>query len=181
MSRHHTVTPVLSAIALTVLWGSASAGDFPSAADLERESTGRLQSRHSLEHATLLCPLCELKIEQDPSASRSTEPLPPRSYALLKPAPNLALVNIGRDSSDFRDFGGLQFRDNQPLVNRLKRVQAWPLFTIWDSRAATLYVGLNRDGEPGVHLRQKRQDRGSLVPSNRVLIASSPLAATLAP
>ena len=45
----------------------------------------------------------------------------------------------------------LKFRDNQPLVNRLKRIQAVPLVTVWDSTAATLYVGVNRDGEPGLH------------------------------
>jgi hypothetical protein len=68
----------------------------------------------------------------------------------------------------------LQFRDNEPLVNRLKRVQAWPLLTIWDSTSSTLYLGVNRDGEPGVHLRQKRQDRGALVPRGRFVLIANP-------
>jgi hypothetical protein len=68
----------------------------------------------------------------------------------------------------------LQFRDNEPLVNRLKRVQAWPLLTIWDSTTSTLYLGVNREGEPGVHLRQKRQDRGALVPRGRFVLIANP-------
>ena len=56
----------------------------------------------------------------------------------------------------------LRFRDQQPLVNRLRRLQAVPFVTVWDSRDATLYVGVNRDGETGLHLRQKRDDRGVL-------------------
>jgi hypothetical protein len=65
----------------------------------------------------------------------------------------------------------LKFRDNQPLVNRLKRIQAVPLVTVWDSTAATLYVGVNRDGEPGLHLRQKKYDRGTLTPASRTLFS----------
>lgn len=65
----------------------------------------------------------------------------------------------------------LKFRDNQPLVNRLKRIQAVPFVTVWDSTAATLYVGVNRDGEPGLHLRQKKYDRGTLTPANRTLFS----------
>jgi hypothetical protein len=65
----------------------------------------------------------------------------------------------------------LTFRDNQPLVNRLKRIQALPLVTVWDSTAATLYVGVNRDGEPGLHLRQKKYDRGTLTPARRTLFS----------
>lgn len=173
MSRQRTITPALSAIALTLLLGSASARDFPSTAEPARESSKAQQPLRQLEGAELVCALCELKIEQGHSTPSSTNSPRDHSYLLLKPEPGFALVNIGGDSRSARAFGALQFRDNQPLVNRLKRVQAWPLFTIWDSRAATLYVGVNRDGEPGVHLRQKRQDRGSLVPPNRVLIASS--------
>ena len=71
----------------------------------------------------------------------------------------------------------LQFRDNEPLINRLKRVQAWPLLTIWDSSAATLYLGVDKHGEPGVHLRQKqRDDRGSVLPSSRFVLIASPTA-----
>ena len=58
-------------------------------------------------------------------------------------------------------LGQLRFRDQQPLVNRLRRLQAVPFVTVWDSRDATVYVGVNRDGETGLHLRQKRDDRGS--------------------
>jgi len=58
-------------------------------------------------------------------------------------------------------FAQLRFRDQQPLVNRLRRLQALPFVTLWDSRAATIYVGVNRDGETGLHLRQKLDDRGS--------------------
>jgi hypothetical protein len=65
----------------------------------------------------------------------------------------------------------LKFRDNQPLVNRLKRIQSVALLTVWDSRSATLYVGVNRDGEPGLHLRQKKYDRGTLAPANRTLFS----------
>ena len=83
-------------------------------------------------------------------------------------APEFASAAVD-DSRSARAFGTLQFRDNQPLVNRLKRIQAWPLLTIWDSGAATLYVGVNRDGEPGVHLRQKRKDRGA---SRRAVVSS---------
>lgn len=65
----------------------------------------------------------------------------------------------------------LTFRDNQPLVNRLKRIQAVSLVTVWDSTAATLYLGVNRDGEPGLHLRQKKHDRGTLAPVSRTLFS----------
>jgi len=72
----------------------------------------------------------------------------------------------------------LQFRDNQPLINRLKRAQAWPLLTFWDSSAATLYLGLDKNGEPGVHLRQKRSDRGSVMPRGHLVLMASPTAAS---
>jgi hypothetical protein len=65
----------------------------------------------------------------------------------------------------------LAFRDNAPLVNRLKRIQAVAFLTVWDSASATLYVGVNRDGEPGLHLRQKKYDRGTLAPVNRTLFS----------
>ena len=68
-------------------------------------------------------------------------------------------------------FRDLTFKDNQPLVNRLRRIQALALVTVWDSTSATLYVGVNRDGEPGLHLRQKKQDRGTLAPANRTLFS----------
>jgi hypothetical protein len=68
-------------------------------------------------------------------------------------------------------FRGLSFRDNEPLVNRLKRIQAVALVTVWDSTSATLYFGVNRDGEPGLHLRQKKYDRGTLAPVNRTLFS----------
>jgi hypothetical protein len=177
MSRQRTVTPVLSAVALTLLSGSATARDFPAAAELERESSSTPQLIRQFKGAELLCALCELKVREDGSPPPGMNTPMDRSYALLKAESGWPLISAGGDSRSARAFGGLQFRDNQPLVNRLKRVQSWPLFTIWDSRAATLYVGVNRDGEPGVHLRQKRHDRGSLVPPNRVLIASSSLPA----
>ena len=66
-------------------------------------------------------------------------------------------------------LGQLRFRDQQPLVNRLRRLQAVPFVTVWDSRDATVYVGVNRDGETGLHLRQKRDDRGSR--ARKVLLA----------
>ena len=47
------------------------------------------------------------------------------------------------------------------MVNRLQRVQAIPFVTLWDSTGATLYVGVNRHGDPGLHFRQKRDDRGT--------------------
>ena len=78
-------------------------------------------------------------------------------------------------NGDKTKLGNLELiAGNQPLVNRLKRIQAWPLLTIWDSGAATLYVGVNRHGEPGVHLRQKRKDRGSLAPRGRFVLIASP-------
>lgn len=77
-----------------------------------------------------------------------------------------AQVTPGLDA--FRD---LSFRDNEPLVNRLKRIQAVAFVTVWDSTSATLYVGVNRDGEPGLHLRQKKYDRGTLAPVKRTLFS----------
>lgn len=71
-------------------------------------------------------------------------------------------------------LAALQFRDNEPLINRLKRVQAWPLLTLWDSSAATLYLGVDKQGEPGVHLRQKRSDRGTVLPRSRLVLIASP-------
>lgn len=57
-------------------------------------------------------------------------------------------------------FANLRFRDQEPLVNRLRRLQALPFVTLWDSREATVYVGVDRRGKAGLHLRQKRDDRG---------------------
>lgn len=57
-------------------------------------------------------------------------------------------------------FADLRFRDREPLVNRLTGLQAVPLITLWDSREATVYVGVNRKGKAGLHLRQKTDDRG---------------------
>lgn len=55
----------------------------------------------------------------------------------------------------------LPFRDREPLINRLKSIQALPFVTLWDSGEATVYVGVDRRGRAGLHLRQKRDDRGT--------------------
>jgi hypothetical protein len=96
------------------------------------------------------------------------------TYPQLQPERTEFAAPAVDGSRSARALGALQFRDNQPLVNRLKRIQAWSLLTIWDSTAATLYVGVNRDGEPGVHLRQKRKDRGSLAPRSRFVLIANP-------
>ncbi len=96
------------------------------------------------------------------------------TYPLLQPERIEFAAPAVEDSRSARALSTLQFRDNQPLVNRLKRIQAWPLLTIWDSTAATLYVGVNRDGEPGVHLRQKRKDRGDLATRSHFVLIASP-------
>ena len=77
----------------------------------------------------------------------------------------------GRGSRGVDPFRDLQFRDHQPLVHRLRRIQAVAFVTVWDSASATLYVGVNRDGEPGLHLRQKKHDRGTLAPASRTLFS----------
>lgn len=99
---------------------------------------------------------------------------------LSAPAPRVRLTDyrqpaVARPAARPREeaLRELRFRDNQPLVNRLKRLQALPFVTLWDSTAATLYFGVNRDGEPGVHLRQKKHDRGTLMPAGRTLFVDA--------
>lgn len=80
-------------------------------------------------------------------ASPPTIGVAPRSSAPVLPAtPN--------------PFAHLRFRDQEPLINRLRRLQALPFLTLWDSGEATVYVGVDRRGKAGLHLRQKRDDRG---------------------
>jgi hypothetical protein len=80
---------------------------------------------------------------------------PPRSPSNLKPA------HAGAEPAPIPNpFAGLRFRDQEPLVNRLSQLQAVPLVTLWDSREATVYLGVNRRGKAGLHLRQKTDDRG---------------------
>ena len=101
------------------------------------------------------------------SATAQTRDLAPPAFATTPLAVAVA----------FRD---VTFRDHQPLVNRLKRIQAVALVTVWDSTSATLYLGVNRDGEPGLHLRQKKHDRGTLAPAHRTLFSDvTPWRATI--
>jgi hypothetical protein len=131
--------------------------------------------------AELACTVCDFR---------------PALDLLLKPPPNLQAESAAVQTGDVEapevgpvamgtswmskspdrvaPLAALQFRDNEPLINRLKRVQAWPLLTLWDSSAATLYVGLDKHGEPGVHLRQKRSDRGTVLPRGRLVLIASP-------
>jgi hypothetical protein len=177
MSRpHRNRRPVFSAIVLALLPPWACALDPPTPPETTPEPRAVEQSGgHKLEVADLACALCELKPAKD------LAPLPTTNARMERAADPLSQPERAEfsaadvdDSPSARALSTLQFRDNQPLVNRLQRIQAWPLLTLWDSTAATLYVGVNRDGEPGVHLRQKRKDRGSLAPRSRFVLIASP-------
>jgi hypothetical protein len=177
MSRpHRTRRPVISALALALLplWSYALEAPAPAEPSLETRALQQSVVRR-LEFADLLCTLCLPKPAvqlASPGNTNARIELNPYKRPQAERA-ELASAAVD-DSRSARALGTLQFRDNQPLVNRLKRIQAWPLLTIWDSGAATLYVGVNRDGEPGVHLRQKRKDRGSLAPRSRLVLIASP-------
>jgi hypothetical protein len=91
-----------------------------------------------------------------------------RVHDFVRPLPTrgpLASAALPRQEDSFPDaLQDLPFRDREPLINRLRTIQALPFVTLWDSRQATVYVGVNRDGEPGLHLRQKHdRDAGPLV------------------
>ncbi len=180
MSRpHRTCRPVVSAIALALLPPWACALEPPAPSEPVGETRVPQQSiARPLKVADLPCALCEVlpvkELVPPPTANARVER---ETYPLLQPERIEFAAPAGDDSRSARALSTLQFRDNQPLVNRLKRIQAWPLLTIWDSSAATLYVGVNRDGEPGVHLRQKRKDRGDLAPSSRFVLIASPATA----
>jgi len=83
-----------------------------------------------------------------------------RVETLVRPLPACGPLASGAPVSHETSFPNalqdLPFRDREPLINRLRALRALPIVTLWDSRQATVYVGVNRDGEPGLHLRQKR-------------------------
>lgn len=81
--------------------------------------------------------------------------------ASASPAPNPAAVPGNQPRPAPNPFADLRFRDQEPLVNRLRRLQALPFVTLWDSGEATVYVGVDRRGKTGLHLRQKVDDRGT--------------------
>lgn len=177
MSRQHrTRRPVLSALALALLPPWACALEPPTAGEPTRETRVPQQSPvRQLEVAHLPCTPCELKPAKELAPPPAASAWVARNtYPLLQPERIEFAAPVVEDSRSARALSTLQFRDNQPLVNRLKRIQAWPLLTIWDSSAATLYVGVNRDGEPGVHLRQKRKDRGDLATRSHFVLIASP-------
>ena len=180
MSRPRHKLPLLSALAAGLLPVCALAIDPPTGNGRSLETalttSAAETSRPQLIRASdLPCLGCEWK--------PALEHLPPTPVNLgAKPAPSAntggaeAWSSIATASPRAISLRTLPFQDNEPLINRLKRVQAWPLLTIWDSSAATLYVGLDKRGEPGVHLRQKRGDRGSLLAPGRFVLIASPAA-----
>jgi hypothetical protein len=144
-------SPRIGAIALTLLplWGSPPARS----QDL---------SAAAVTHAPILiaCGLCDTRWEAPTNLTSAVfANTGPRLHHSTRP-------NVRRDP-----FQELAFRDNEPLVNRLRRIQAVALVTVWDTTSATLYLGVNRDGEPGLHLRQKKYDRGTLAPANRTIFS----------
>ena len=117
--------------------------------------------------ALVVCTHCEARWQTAPRVALQAPVLEPCEWsAAAHGVPSCALQSRRMDA-----LRELTFRDNQPLVNRLKRIQAVSLVTVWDSTAATLYLGVNRDGEPGLHLRQKKHDRGTLAPASRTLFS----------
>lgn len=81
--------------------------------------------------------------------------LPPDTDTSSQSAP-FEVIDLSAELAD------LPFRDREPLVNRLRSIQALPFFTLWDSSGATLYVGIDRKGSPGLHLRQKGHSEGAV-------------------
>jgi hypothetical protein len=112
----------------------------------------------------IACTHCGTRWEAPPVAN-PREPGDHGTLAGRRPTPD------ARPLRGFDPFRDLDFRDHQPLVHRLRRIQAVAFVTVWDSTSATLYVGVNRDGEPGLHLRQKKHDRGTLAPASRTLFS----------
>ncbi len=160
------VGAALLAPVLGFAWESATAGD----SARSTVPTPVLPPRMEIP-----CAMCGTRwqlpplVTQRPIASASRVPMVyrfPANAARLE----TAALDASRRPDVIRD---LTFRDNQPLINRLKRLQALPFVTVWDSTAATVYVGVNRDGEPGLHLRQKKHDRGTLLPAGRALFADA--------
>jgi hypothetical protein len=176
MSRpQRTRRPVFSAITLALLPPYACALEPAAPVEPTRETRAlQLSVMRQLEVADLPCALCALnpvtQLAPPPNTNARDEG---KRYSPLGSERAEFAASVVDDSRGARALSTLQFRDNQPLVNRLRRIQAWPLLTIWDSTAATLYVGVNRDGEPGVHLRQKRKDRG-LAPRSRFVLIAKP-------
>lgn len=122
------------------------------------------------------CTACGVRGQLPPWSAPQLSAAAVYGLALACPAPPPAEIPEPgpiRESKRQTAIRDLAFRDNQPLINRLKRLQALPFVTVWDSTAATVYVGMNRDGEPGVHLRQKKHDRGTLLPAGRTLFVDN--------
>lgn len=74
------------------------------------------------------------------------------------PDSSLAPEQDFRSRVDRARLPNLPFRDRQPLINRLKSIQALPFVTLWDSGEAAVYIGVNHRGQPGLHLQQKLSD-----------------------
>lgn len=179
MSSPRHSLPLMSAVLLGVLPLRAFAFDPPAHSERIPRPTAVARPAPSPDQlAELACTVCDFR----PTLDLLLKP-PPSLRADLAAAgttagdaADVAALRLSNSPSRVASLATLQFRDNEPLINRLKRIQAWPLLTLWDSSAATVYLGLDKHGEPGVHLRQKRSDRGSVMPRSRFVLMTSPVA-----
>ena len=173
--RHNL--PLLSAVLLGIAPLCAFAFDPPTRGDRIPESQPVAQSSPRPDKlADLACTVCDFTPTLD-LLLKSPANLHAGFNAVTATeldVPEMSSVSSSLSANRFAALATLQFRDNEPLINRLKRAQAWPLLTFWDSSVATLYLGLDKRGEPGLHLRQKPSDRGSVMPRSRFVLIASP-------
>jgi hypothetical protein len=182
MSSPDRKFPLMSAVMLGVLPLCAFAFEPPAPNEPIPAATALARSAPAPDTlSALACTVCDFRPTLDlllkPPASLHAEFVESATSDIESrdALPQHLGTSLGAASpSRVESLATLQFRDNEPLINRLKRVQAWPLLTLWDSSAATLYLGLDKHGEPGVHLRQKRSDRGSVLPRSGFVLIASP-------
>ena len=83
----------------------------------------------------------------------------------LLPEHERFLVNIGGAAphlSATAPVPNLQFHDHLDYVARVRALRALPAVRLWDSRNMSLFLGVDRRGVYGIHLRRQDPREGAL-------------------
>jgi hypothetical protein len=158
-----------------LLAGAAHAAEPLAAATTEEQPAATSEPACDSATAHLACLPLALAIENAPGlpddvvphAHESSSPLDVFDFALSPVPPDASAPPAPFKSIDLSaELSDLPFRDQEPFVNRLRDIRALPFLTLWNSTGATLYVGIDRKGNPGLHLRQKGRDESAPVLSD---------------
>lgn len=59
--------------------------------------------------------------------------------------------------ADAHVLPAFKFQDDDVLLRRLADMRTLPVMTLWQSRRAQIFFGVDRKGLPGLHIRQRRE------------------------